>query len=366
MWLEDKLKKLKKAVNLAPDRKEAILQSLLKKMDAADGLLRADTLPRRIEQRSIFYAIKRMPAFAVIALIALLGGGTSFAAQGSLPGDVLYPVKIGVNEKVAGSFMLNETARANWEAYLAEVRLTEAQKLALENRLSAELAARLEDNFEKFAERVENRIEKLESKDIRVAADLASRFEAALKAHQAIIMSLKSTTTVDVDDEAAKVKKIRERIEDEIESRGESGPEVKAAAEGKIGAASSSIASAQAYIELKSNRLSTSTLAAANTKLTESKNLLAAAQTKLNAGAYAEAFITAQKALRTSKEAKFMAETNLEFKLELRLNSQDNDDNRSTSSKSGRDDDDEEDEDEDEDSTSSIRIRSNGKIDLDL
>ena len=41
--------------------------------------------------------IKDMTIALIIALV--LGGGTSFAAEGSLPGDLLYPVKIGVNEE---------------------------------------------------------------------------------------------------------------------------------------------------------------------------------------------------------------------------------------------------------------------------
>ena len=48
-----------------------------------------------------------------LALIAILfvGGGVSFAAQGSIPGDFLYPVKVNVTEKIEGVLSLSSETR---------------------------------------------------------------------------------------------------------------------------------------------------------------------------------------------------------------------------------------------------------------
>src|SRR6185369_7748217 len=52
---------------------------------------------------------KPMPIF--IAILVLLGGGTSFAAQNALPGDALYSVKVNVNEQVEGLLSLSAESK---------------------------------------------------------------------------------------------------------------------------------------------------------------------------------------------------------------------------------------------------------------
>lgn len=101
MWLGDKLQKLKKGINLSEERKDNILSDMLRKIDAG-AALRGREAERRISKGSIsiINIFKKMPVFAAILVAALLGGGTSFAAQGTLPGDLLYPVKVGFNERI--------------------------------------------------------------------------------------------------------------------------------------------------------------------------------------------------------------------------------------------------------------------------
>src|SRR3990167_3128159 len=62
----------------------------------------------------------------ILIIVLLVGGGTSIAANNSLPGDILYPVKLGMNEKVAGWFDTSAEARAQYQSDLAIRRLEEA------------------------------------------------------------------------------------------------------------------------------------------------------------------------------------------------------------------------------------------------
>lgn len=79
---------------------------------------------------------------ATLLLALLLGtGGTSFAAQGAVPGDFLYPVKVHVNENVRSSLALGADAEARVQAKFLEERLEEAEKLAAEGKLEGEMAA---------------------------------------------------------------------------------------------------------------------------------------------------------------------------------------------------------------------------------
>src|SRR5262245_19259786 len=97
----DKIQFLKSRVRLDIHTK-ADIRARLSHIIEEGAAVRDRELVRHISQRSFIHQLfyTPMPVFAVIAIIALLGGGTSFAAQGALPGDTLYPIKVNVNEKI--------------------------------------------------------------------------------------------------------------------------------------------------------------------------------------------------------------------------------------------------------------------------
>ncbi len=57
------------------------------------------------------------------------GGVLTYAAEGALPGDVLYPVKLSVNESVIELLQRTPQKKAQWAARRQERRLTEARRL---------------------------------------------------------------------------------------------------------------------------------------------------------------------------------------------------------------------------------------------
>jgi hypothetical protein len=73
----------------------------------------------------------------------MITGGTSFAAQSSVPGDFLYPVKIGFNENIRAAFAVSADSEADLQADLLEERIEEAQALQIEGRLSGEVAKKV-------------------------------------------------------------------------------------------------------------------------------------------------------------------------------------------------------------------------------
>jgi len=79
---------------------------------------------------------KTMLASIIAAILLLTGGGTSLAAESSVPGDILYPIKTEVNERVIEVFKRNEEKRADWSARQAERRLEEANHLLEDGRLT--------------------------------------------------------------------------------------------------------------------------------------------------------------------------------------------------------------------------------------
>ncbi len=74
--------------------------------------------------------------------------GTGYAAHGSLPGELLYPLKVQVVEPAFGLPYLTETEQLQYQAVLLEHRLTEMQTLSDSQQLTEETMVALESQVE--------------------------------------------------------------------------------------------------------------------------------------------------------------------------------------------------------------------------
>lgn len=106
----------------------------------------------------------------------LLGGGVAYAAEGALPGDSLYSVKLGVNEKVLEVVAFSPEAKLSWHERAAERRVEELAVLAFEKRLTPETAQELEVRIEEHSLRGES-LAVHKEEPVR-AARMAARFAA--------------------------------------------------------------------------------------------------------------------------------------------------------------------------------------------
>lgn len=267
---------------------------------------------------------------AIIVIIGLLGGGTSAAAESSLPGDALYGIKVNFNEEVRAGIALGAEGKAEWDARRAERRLEETEALAQQGRINAKVKADLEARFAAFASRVEDRIKRLESDgNVRAAADIASRFEASLDAHADVLSRLgeKGNASagaeadirpieVNVRAAAARLTGMRIGLEAKVEAEA-AGPEVESAAKGKIGAAENVIASVKSYITREKEALGVSATVDAEAKLKEADDLLVQAKAKLEAKAYGEAFNLGNQAIRAAQEARVRVEQETRYRLNI-------------------------------------------------
>lgn len=114
--------------------------------------------------RSSFGVMK--VAFSLALIVGI--GSTSFAAQNALPGELLYPVKVTLNENVRSAFALGSDAQAELQASLFVERTDEARTLALQGHgelaTSAEVRAGIDAQREKALEAAANASEKTKSK----------------------------------------------------------------------------------------------------------------------------------------------------------------------------------------------------------
>lgn len=98
-----------------------------------------------------FFSHQFRTAFAGLVLVVFVGAGTASAAQGALPGDVLYPIKVSITEKVEVALAPTPAAKAQIEVKLATRRVAEAQTLQALGRLDATTTREIEDNFDTHA-----------------------------------------------------------------------------------------------------------------------------------------------------------------------------------------------------------------------
>lgn len=282
-------------------------------------------LPSVFNRVNIF---KPMPI--LIAILLLVSGGASFAAEKSLPGDALYPVKVYVNEEVRGWATLSEEAKANWDAALANRRLNEAEQLASESRLDAETRAQLEANFQAHSDRVQARIEKFEDKKADRAAEIISNFNTSLNAHEQILLSIGLAKNSDTEPQAKSLA-VRVRAEaqeakqdsDKEELRVDAQVEVQTAAEARLNSAENKITEVRKYIASREDRLGATATAQAEARLKVATDLVIQGKLKLEAKAYGEAFRLFQRAHAVAQEAKLLIRA--KFYFETRDNVEKND-----------------------------------------
>ena len=99
----------------------------------------------------VFMSYHMRMSLAGLLLFVLAGTSTVSAAQGALPGDLLYPVKVSINEKVEVALAPTQAARAQVQVRLAERRGDEARELSVRGRLDEKTAKILTDDFDEHS-----------------------------------------------------------------------------------------------------------------------------------------------------------------------------------------------------------------------
>ncbi len=143
---------------------------------------------------STFTFIQQKRLVYVTAIFFLILGsvaGTAYAAQNSLPGDLLYPIKINVNEKVESLVAVGPEQKALVAVKHVISRIKETEQLADENRLNQKTEESLNDNLVAQSIEVQNNIAQIEaSGDVNLALHIGSDFESSLSDHQKSITKL--------------------------------------------------------------------------------------------------------------------------------------------------------------------------------
>ncbi len=188
--IENLLRSVGNDVRMSPTEKERMRAYVNEYMSFTPKLVPEEP---RTRLQNIFSYLRR-PAYASVAIALIIfstTGGVAYAAERTIPGDVLYGVKIHITEPARTVLSTSHKKKAEWHIRLAERRLEEAVILVDREKLNAEVASKLAKDFSKHSTNARR------SLSLRVDADALVqdvRFAAHLSAYDTVITRLAERT----------------------------------------------------------------------------------------------------------------------------------------------------------------------------
>lgn len=159
--------------------------------------------------------LHRIRYYGAFATACLMLASVSFAAEYTAPGDILYPLKINVNEKVIETSAFTSTSKARVQTSLAERRLIEIEHLAttkgkVDTKSIEQTGASLEKHTQKAISHIKDTSEKGDSIS---SAELSLELKAVLDTHDTILdFATSSASSV-----APIINEIKESVKDDKE-----------------------------------------------------------------------------------------------------------------------------------------------------
>jgi hypothetical protein len=140
-----------------------------------------------------------IPAVVTI-IIVLIGSGTVFAAQNSLPNDMLYPIKM-LSESMQSFAATDTKTKAQIEASHAISRLNEVEQIVnLNKQINKETEKEIGNNFGVQLQSVTANINKLKSSgQTQDASIIWSDFKKSVAKHEKTITDLSNSTTTTIE-----------------------------------------------------------------------------------------------------------------------------------------------------------------------
>ncbi len=128
----------------------------------------------------------KMRSVAGVFLLVLISS-VPVSAESAMPGDVLYPVKVRVNEEVRSGLSLSSYGKVAWEARRVERRIAEARLLAKEGRLTNEVETQITDTVKEHAATAQKEIAVLRESDADGATIAQMVIESAFEVQSAVL-----------------------------------------------------------------------------------------------------------------------------------------------------------------------------------
>lgn len=261
------------------------------------------------------------PIPLMVIFLLLISTGTSFAAQNALPGDILYPVKIHVDETVQSWLAVTPDAQARLQARLAATRLKEAETLAAEGKLDEDTSLMLQDNFANHSQQFKESLNTLKTNDIAAAADASSDFETSLMAHGKILNKLSQDNTKlysaltplvsNVQSNSSSTTKTREELELDISENSQK--TVQSDVQVKMYESQNSLNEAVKLFNSSRPGLNATTTAQIQDYFNQAQAMIQNGVVQLGNGGYGTAFVNFANAERIAQQIKILLSAYKEF-----------------------------------------------------
>lgn len=119
------------------------------------------------------------------ALIFVLAGSISAAAENSIPGNILYPVKINITEPMRDLVKTTPEESAIWQIEKVNRRIEEAEILAAQQRLDSDKREQIQKLFEKSFSEFDDSIKKFEASSTKEKIEI--ELEKRLEVHSKVV-----------------------------------------------------------------------------------------------------------------------------------------------------------------------------------
>ncbi len=206
-----------KEINLRKEEKALLLQRVLVRETSPNRFLSLAFFGRNIMKNHV-------PVFAT-ALLLVMTGSLTVASETSLPGDVLYPVKISITEPARDLMKIDQIEKIEWQVQKATRRLEEAEVLSEQAKLDEEKIVKIENLFEKhtqdFKKASEKKIEKEYQTSVNEYVQIKIEQQGEISQQEGIIDSQSNQQEKELSKESEKQAKVFEKEREKLEKEKE-------------------------------------------------------------------------------------------------------------------------------------------------
>jgi hypothetical protein len=271
-----------------------------------------------------------------LLLVLFAGGVASVQAENALPGDVLYPVKVGFNEKMKMVLAFSEQEKVQLNIELAEVRLREAEKLALKGRITKDAQDQIASNFNMQANEAAKKIEEMDDFKAgrEAAAQASSDLQALLNAHGHVLKKIQEIkdgkSGQNLDSLITNVDNISQKIEEEPEQQkfAAKADSLDKFTENQFEAAKKAVEKAKEMIEKRKEKMGDVAVSQALNNLELAKQKIEEGKKEMENKNYFSATSIFQQATVMAKESANLIKAKTDLGVDININIQNRERNR--------------------------------------
>lgn len=149
--------------------------------------------------------------FAGVFMLFLMVGVPAYAEY-AMPGDILYPMKVRVNEEVKASLTWDAAEKIAWQGERVERRIAEARLLLKEGKLTDETEAAIALTVREHTESASREIEALRTTDAEGAEVAQVGFESTIDVQTAVLQTDADDTTASTSIDALALTVLEARV----------------------------------------------------------------------------------------------------------------------------------------------------------